>query len=69
MNINSLHLNQELTLGQLTLPTGAKLLADADEIVVHCVKVKAEAELGAAGVGGAEPEVIVKKKAEPTAEA
>jgi large subunit ribosomal protein L25 len=69
MNINSLHLNQELTLGQLTLPTGAKLLADADEIVVHCVKVKAEAELGAAGAGGAEPEVIVKKKAEPAAEA
>jgi len=25
--------------------------------------------LGAAGAGGAEPEVIVKKKAEPTAEA
>jgi hypothetical protein len=64
MNINSLHLNQEMTLGQLTLPAGAKLLADADEIVVHCVKVKSEADLAAAAAGGAEPEVIAKKKAE-----
>lgn len=68
ININNLHLNGELTLANVTLPAGASIIGDADEIVVHCVKPKAMVE-GVAGPGeAAEPEVIARKKAEEGAD-
>ncbi|MFO0904188.1 MAG: 50S ribosomal protein L25 [Pirellulales bacterium] len=63
LSINNLHLEQSLTLADLTLPAGASIVGDADEIVVHCVKPKTAEEEAAAG-GGAEPEVIGRKKAD-----
>ena len=44
------------------LPAGAKVNADPDEIVVHCLMPVAEEEEAAAEGTGAEPEVIAKGK-------
>lgn len=70
LNINSLKLNQSLTLADLPLPAGAKLLTDPEDIIVHCVTPKAELEEGAvAPVEPGEPEVIGRKKEEEGDEA
>lgn len=63
INVSSLHLDGELTAGQVVLPDGASLLTDADEIVVHCVRPKTEDETAATAEPG-EPEVIGRKKEE-----
>lgn len=63
INVSSLHLDGELTAGQVVLPEGASLLTDADEIVVHCVRPKTEDETAATAEPG-EPEVIGRKKEE-----
>lgn len=63
INVSSLHLDGELTAGQVVLPDGASLLTDADEIVVHCVRPKTEDETAATAELG-EPEVIGRKKEE-----
>ena len=63
INVSSLHLDGELTAGQVVLPEGATLLTDADEIVVHCVRPKTEDETAATAEPG-EPEVIGRKKEE-----
>jgi ribosomal protein bL25 (Ctc-form) len=69
ININHLKLEDTITLAQLELPPGARLLEeDLEAVVVQCV-VPAEApeeEAGAAGEG--EPEVIGAKKEEEEAE-
>ena len=44
MNINSLKLGESLTVGDLELPEGVKLLTPATTIVVQCVEPAAEAE-------------------------
>lgn len=62
LNISGLHVGQELLLSNVTLPEGAKLLGDPDEIVVHCVTPKDGDETPAAEGGPAEPEVIGRKK-------
>jgi large subunit ribosomal protein L25 len=67
ININNLHLDGELTLANVTLPAGASIVGDADEIVVHCVKPKDMVEGAGPGEPG-EPEVIARKKAEEGAE-
>ena len=70
LNINSLQLDQSLTLADLPLPAGATLLSDPDDIVVHCITPKADLEEGAvAPVEPGEPEVIGKKKDEEGEEA
>jgi large subunit ribosomal protein L25 len=63
INVSTLHLDGELTAGQVPLPEGASLLTDADEIVVHCVRPKSEDETAATAEPG-EPEVIGRKKEE-----
>jgi len=63
INVSSLHLDGELTAGQVVLPEGATLLTDADEIVVHCVRPKTDDETAATAEPG-EPEVIGRKKEE-----
>lgn len=69
INVNSLHLNQSLYSKDVTLPEGAELLSDPNEIVVHCVPPMAEVEGAVPGEGSAEPEVIGRKKEDEAAEA
>jgi large subunit ribosomal protein L25 len=64
VSVSGLHLDQALTLADLTLPAGASLLGDPEDVVVHCVKVKSELEEGAGTGESAEPEVIGRKKAD-----
>lgn len=66
VSVNDLHLDQEITAGQLELPQGASLITSADEVVVHCVdaaRVAAPLEEEALA-GEAEPEVIRRKEEE-----
>lgn len=64
ININGLHLNQSLTLANVTLPPGASIVGDLDDIVVHCVKPKDLTEEAAGPAEPGEPEVIGRKKEE-----
>lgn len=64
ININDLHLDQVLELKAVTLPEGASLLTDPEEVVVHCVTPKEEVEPAAGAAEPGEPEVIARKKAE-----
>lgn len=66
LSINELTLGGQITIGQLPLPAGARVLGDPDAIVVQCVEVTAppEEEELAAEVTAAEPEVIRERKKE-----
>jgi len=67
VNINNLAFNQTLYVSDLVVPPGAKILAEPTAVVVNCgqpVEVSEET----AEVGGAEPEVIGRKKTEEDAE-
>jgi large subunit ribosomal protein L25 len=68
ISINDLHLNSEITAGEIKLPEGATLITPVDDVVVHCIdaaRVAAPAEEEAVPGGeGAEPEVIGRKKEE-----
>jgi large subunit ribosomal protein L25 len=67
-NINQLKLDDKITLAQLELPQGARLLADdLETIVVQCVLPAEMPEEAAAEAVPGEPEVIGAKK-EETAE-
>lgn len=68
INITGLHLDQSLESKDITLPEGASLLTDPEEVVVHCVTPKTEEEL-IAGDAVSEPEVITRKKEEGAEEA
>ena len=61
--INSLELDQSLTLADLEFPEGIKLLADPETVVVQCVEAAEELDEEEAGVpsGSVEPEVIGRK--------
>ncbi|HKD38191.1 MAG TPA: 50S ribosomal protein L25 [Pirellulales bacterium] len=61
LNINHLEIGGSVTVGQLELPQGVKLLSDADAVAVQCVEPVAEVEEEAAPTEGAEPEVIGRK--------
>jgi large subunit ribosomal protein L25 len=68
LNISNLGLGSSLTCGDLNMPEGATLITDADEMIVHCVTPREEAE-EAPGVGeGAEPEIIGRKEGEEEGE-
>jgi large subunit ribosomal protein L25 len=70
VNINSMHLGDSVTAGDLTLPAGAKLVGDAEELVVQCIEPVAVAEEEEAVAGeAAEPEVIGRKEEEEGEEA
>ena len=67
MRINQLQLGQTLTVQDLAVPEGVKVLADPDTPVVQCVAAAEEApeeELETPAAGPAEPEVIGRKKKE-----
>lgn len=67
INIGNLQIGDTLTLADIIdLPAGAKLMADSDEAVVHCLAPAAEEaeETAGAEAATAEPEVITKRKAE-----
>ena len=67
LNISNLALGGSLTCKDLSLPEGATLLTDADEMIVHCVTPRDE-DAGE-GVGdGAEPELIGRKEGEEAEE-
>jgi large subunit ribosomal protein L25 len=60
VSIMELKIGDAITAGEVTLPAGAKLLSDPDDVVVHCVVHREEeAEEGEGAV--AEPEVIGRK--------
>ncbi|HEY2826318.1 MAG TPA: 50S ribosomal protein L25 [Pirellulales bacterium] len=66
INVAALKLEDSMTVGQATLPEGAKVVASADEIAVQCIKPKSDededAEPGAEGA--VEPELIRKEKSD-----
>ncbi len=70
VNINHLALDQSVTLANLELPQGAKILADdLEEVVVECVIPQEMPEEGVGVAGEGEPEVIgAKEKEEGEAE-
>lgn len=64
LKINDMHLGGHMTASQIELPAGATMVTDGDITIVHCVKHRDQAELGALGAGGAEPELIRKPEKE-----
>ncbi len=66
MRIHDLHVGQTLTVADLSVPPGVKVLADPDTPVVHCEAIteEEEEELEAPAPGPSEPEVIGRKKKE-----
>ena len=66
VNVNDLTIGDSVTAGDLQLPSGAKLISDAEAVVVQCVEARAEEEGEEAAVapGAAEPEVIGRKAEE-----
>jgi len=65
VNINHLKLEDKITLAELKLPEGAKLLVDdLEAIVVQCIVPQELPEEGAAEAVPGEPEVIGAKKEE-----
>lgn len=71
VNIAHLDIDGSITVKDLSVPSGAKVLADPDEVVVVCHPPAGEVEEEAAPEvsGPAEPEVIGRKKAEQEEEA
>jgi large subunit ribosomal protein L25 len=67
VKINGLNKNQHITVGQLEVGEGVKILTDADDIVVQCVEAAAEMEPELHGEA-AEPEVIGRKAEEEGSE-
>jgi large subunit ribosomal protein L25 len=66
VNVNDLRLGQAIHAGEVTLPAGAKVLDDANMVIVHCIAPHLEADAtvaGAAEPGAVEPELIRKEKA------
>jgi large subunit ribosomal protein L25 len=66
VSIKQLNIGDQLTIKDIIdVPQGAKVLADEDDMIVHCVQPVAEEEEAPAEEGAAaEPEVIAKGKAE-----
>jgi large subunit ribosomal protein L25 len=65
VNVNDLHLGKAIHARDVVLPAGARVLDDADLVVVHCIAPHIVAEETAAGVGepgAVEPELIRKEK-------
>jgi large subunit ribosomal protein L25 len=69
VSIKNLKIGDHLTAKDITLPAGATILTDEDEMVVHCVAPMTDEEAEAGEEGAAEPEVISKGKADDEEEA
>lgn len=63
VKINALNKGDAITVGQLDLPEGVKMLSDAEDIVVQCVEAAAEPE-PELHAETAEPEIIGRKAEE-----
>ncbi len=63
VRIADLALGKNLTVADIELPAGVKILLAADTPVVHCVE-KRDVSLEEEAAAASEPEVIAKKKAE-----
>jgi large subunit ribosomal protein L25 len=61
VNVNALQLGQAVLAKELSLPEGARLLDDGEEVIVQCVLAAPVAEEEAAPAEAAEPEVIGRK--------
>lgn len=68
LNVSGLGLGGSLTCKDLSLPEGATLLTDADEMIVHCVTPREEEEAAPGVAEGAEPELIGRKEGEAEGE-
>ncbi len=69
VSVNHLEFNQVLTVADLKLPPGAKVLVDPAQIVVSCMaQVEVSEEEAGAEAGSEEPEVIGRKKTEEDTE-
>ena len=71
LKINDLQLNGSITVGEIVLPEGAKLITSGDEVAVQCLVVETaseEADDDGGGEGAAEPEVIGRKTDEEEGE-
>ncbi|MEO8494281.1 MAG: 50S ribosomal protein L25 [Planctomycetota bacterium] len=58
VSVNELHLGQSILASSLELPKGAKLLSDADAVIVHVIEPVEQLDEEAVPGEGAEPEVI-----------
>jgi large subunit ribosomal protein L25 len=63
VRISGLKKDEAITVGQLELPEGVKMLSDPEDIVVQCVEAAAEPDLALRGET-AEPEIIGRKAEE-----
>jgi len=63
-SVNSLELGESLTVADIELPSGVKILAADDLVIVQCVEPVAEEELAEAEAGPVEPELIERKPGE-----
>ena len=68
LNINTLGLDETLTVADLKLPEGATLLLPEDKVLVQCVEVQELEELDEGISAPAEPEVIGRKEEEGESE-
>jgi large subunit ribosomal protein L25 len=64
VKVNALNKGDAITVGQLEVPEGVKVLTDAEDIVVQCVEAAQEPEPEALLAESAEPEVIGRKAEE-----
>lgn len=67
ISVNHLELNQSLTVKDLVVPEGVKVLADEDAVIVECKEPKEVVE-EAPAAEGAEPELIGRKAEEEEGE-
>jgi large subunit ribosomal protein L25 len=63
VRVNTLKVGDKITIAELQVPEGVKVLAEPDEIVVQCVEAAAEEEPELAAEA-AEPEIIGRKPEE-----
>jgi large subunit ribosomal protein L25 len=68
LNINDLKIGDQLTAGDLKLPSGITLISDPDAVLVHCVAPRADEDMAAPAGAAAEPEVIGRKAEDEEAE-
>jgi large subunit ribosomal protein L25 len=64
ININHLGVGDSVTAGQIELPPTARILIEADEIVVQCVEPAAVPEEEAAAAPGAEEPEVIRRRGE-----
>jgi large subunit ribosomal protein L25 len=64
VNINSLELGESYSVADLEVPSGVKLLAEPETVVVQCVEPQVELEEEGLETEGAEPELIGRPEGE-----